>query len=441
MQLLKNKNDKKMLAKKAKKVGAIYSNYFSKNRLKVYSVFGFIGNCLLFIASLILVFLVLAGMAYLLKKYFEKVDLNTFITATYALLGFALTLAVGVCFAIRISLGNTNEYFNQTESRLFFGVCLFKGIDNLLFGVYSFIYCVPGLIAALLGDYISAFGNGLVSIFFSLLLFFRFVIYSRKNKYERFSYYLTHSRYYSDISKKDKILDFMTVYDFVDHKGKLNKKKVEKHVAKRSYYILEYISELNTKIERDENIVVEQNILEDFYGAFSKRIETPIQLLSLLIGVQEYLDYLSKAKDGLRKDINKTKDNLIFVLDNVLQSKITSFSDLDLKIDDLPVFSTFAESLFKPLYNKNGKLLITQGIIISLYEQLLDVIENNGVFGRVGKIDLSKEKTTIEKYDKKKKQNLDSIKSFAKKEEAATKEVLNKLELLVNDLLKEKKKA
>ena len=103
------------------------------------------------------------------------------------------------------------------------------------------------------------------SILFSLVLFIRFVIYSKKNKHERFRYYLLRSRDYSAISKKDKLADYLFILKTLNKESKFSDKKISRQLSKRIYYIDNYVYELKLKIKRDENIILEQNILEEFF--------------------------------------------------------------------------------------------------------------------------------------------------------------------------------
>lgn len=428
--------EEKLAHQKLKQIDDVYNEHFSKKKLKRLTALGRIESVLSFLLTLLLILLVLLGISSLLHNSVKNVDTSLLITISYSLFGGALTLVVGVYAAIRISLGATNEYFNQPESKLFFNTYLIKYFDNGLIAADSFIYIVVGLVSALLTGYVDSFFQYSVSIILSIILFARFVVYSRKNKHERFRYYLTHSRYYSKISKKDKISDFIMMLDVFDDKGVPISDKFYKKTSERIYYTHQYINELKIKIKRDENIILEQNILEEFYVEYSKIIETPIQLFVLLIELQTYLNAILGSSSSLIKDASKTRENLCKALSYSLKAKAAKFVRLSFNIDDLPAFSSVLKDFHEIVFEKFTKIMVGQKVFVTSYSQIIALIEKHDLFYGLPSPDLSNEKEIVKGFNDNIERNLDSIRLFVEKEKEAILDLSEKLSLIENEVSK-----
>ena len=411
MKRIKN-NDTLLNNKKKKAIDRIYYKYFSVRALKTLKVLKTIKKVLQFLLSLVIVFIVLFAISYFFKTNTHGISDDTITTIAYSFIGMTLTIYVGVVLTIKISLKSNNEYFNQNESKLFFDICFWKPFNNQLLSLYSLVYFATALIYAFTKD----FDNSLIycagSSISSIILLIRFLIYSNKNKYDRFYYYLKHSNIYYEFEKKDLLSDYSIIADSFIKENKYNLKKITKAAKKRCFYIFVFIKELEEKINRNENVLIEQNILEESFVNISKQIESPIQGFSLLLIVSEYLKCISNCNQSIIKDAKKTKENILRILSYFLQSKSTNYLALHFEIKDFPNLILMTPKSFENMSNEIERIILVQKIYLIILQQYVDIFKEYSLFLKADETDYTKEIDIINEYNSINDSNLSNYSSW-----------------------------
>lgn len=371
------KEDYKIIRARFNKIKRIHSSYFSKRRLiflKILNVFRVIGLVLLF-AVIISTFVI--ALSALITHIFSEKDSETLLTISFTLFGAAVTAAFAVSIAIAISLHSSNEYFKQAESKLFFEMTLFPYFSNGLIAFYTFLYMASGLIYAVFSMYTNSILDLTVSLIMSIVLFCRFRAYSKKNRINRFHYFLKHSPYSKKLNKSNVIQDYIVMLDITGkNKNERNLKLLTTLVVERIKHIERFQIELQKMLDEEQSILLEQNIIEDLYIQQSKNVRTPIEFFALYLSISLYLSTLKKnGNSSLVKSHSKTILNLLLCLDNSIDRALAEISKFIVPIDDLPETSLFYLDFHKIIFTEYTDLTYSISLFLSALTMLFEEVE------------------------------------------------------------------
>lgn len=371
-----NKKDLKTIKQKLHQIEKTYDRYFSPKKLKLKKAIGVIKTILFILFFLILTTVCLIALSYLVNIILKNKETEFLLTFSYALLSVSASAIIGVFVAIAIGLHSANEFFNQTESKLFYKIELVKTVDNLLIGIYSILYLLFGLGYGLFGQYINSVFEYAISLVMSSILLIRFLIYSRKNKYDRFLYFLEHSLYSRKKTDKDVMEDYILMLNFTVYKTKsVDSKPLLRISLKRINYLNSFIEEMGVMLIRNENVVKEQNIIEEYFLKFAKNIQTPIELFSLYLSVSEYLGIIEKNNNkNLLKDEINTKENLLKCLNNAIESVRLEINKLIIPVDDLPETIIYYLDFYKVILTHYPSLIYAPSVFVSILEIFANAI-------------------------------------------------------------------
>lgn len=424
-----SKSERRMFARKRRQINRIYNAYFSNLRFRILDVLSKIRIVLGIFGEAFLIYILHFIITLVMAFFFENSDNAYLQNTSYTLTSISIGVFVGVVIAAMFSLGATNEFFNKTELSLFNNILLTKFVDNQLIAVYICLDSFGSLIMSLCHQYLFSITVAIISLGWAVILMFRAVIYFRKNRYERFGYYLVHSHLYEKSSIKARLYDYISMLELINNEGEYEFEQLYKLIAKRSHHIDIYLSELQTKIDRDESIAFEQNALEDFYIQFSNRIVTPIQLFSMVLFIGYYLDLLAKSNQSQIKDIKKTRSNMIKCLNSALHSKAMAFANISIKIDDMPVYSLLIDSFRDLIFTKMVKIIAMQKAIVGLFKRFTDILITHDAFSELEELDILKEREIVSKANEVSDENFESISILANKMEAALSGILSSAKL------------
>ena len=352
------KHDLKSIKHKFKEIKSAYNKRFSLKRyysLKLLNVFAIILKTIgMFLVPLFL-YLLLAYISFIL---FSNRNITNLLNLSSILIGISSASMLSVFVAILISFGTSNEYFNCTERKIFFSIRFWLILDNSYLGLQSLIYVVFSLISIFQEDYILSITMSLLGIIFSAILLVRFLIYSRKDKYERFDYYLEHSLYRYRTNPYNLIKDYILVLNiFILQKKEINTSLLLGIASDRMKFLLIFINEIKIMIENNECIIKEQNIVEKYLLKRAKNIITPIEEHSLFFASLLYVNMLLKVDNlNLIKDVKATIKTLFDCYCVSLNSFQKNNRDLAIKIDDLPDSVIFYLDFFKVIPDQFHKL-------------------------------------------------------------------------------------
>ena len=356
----------------------MYNKYFSKKRLKILKIFSFIIKTFQFLLqAFILPFLIVHCITICTSNL--QIDESTLITISYALFGVAVGMFLSIIIAIHLSLSSNNEYFNQVESKLFFRLRFFKLLDITTIAINAVFNIIIGFIYALQLHYVDSIVFYIYSIIVIFLFLALFCVYIRKNKHERFQFYLTHSVLYRSNSSLNMMIDYLYILHIFEKNKDLKLEDFSLELKKRIYYINIYITEMSIKIVRDENVNFEQNILEEFFISYSRKIKSPMQLMSLLVQIKVYIDLIDQTNSNLLKDKLKTRNNMHLILKNIITSRILKFFNLSY---------TFNENMYSYLLNlefmntvtiKYYTILSVQLFYVTIYKEYIKFYETENL--------------------------------------------------------------
>lgn len=350
--------DYKTIRKRLNKIKRIHSQYFSKSRLvfwKIVNVLKLIGLALLFF---ILISATVIVLSILINYFLGKKDDGTLMTISYALFGAAASATFAVPIAIAIGLHSSNEYFNQTESKLFFEMNVFPFFSNSLIAFYSFLYAISGFIFATVSKYTDSILNLTVSLIMSIILFCQFRTYSKKNKTDRFYYYLKHSIYSKKLNKSNVIEDYIVMLDVVGkHTNKGSLQLLSALAVDRIKYLERFQIELRNMIKEEQNVSWEQKIIEDLYIQQSKNLQTPIEFFAFHLSISMYISTLkNNLNPKLTKSFSKTISNMVCCLDYSVDRALTEVSKFIIPVDDLPESVLFYLDFHKTIFTEYAEL-------------------------------------------------------------------------------------
>lgn len=413
---MKKKINKQVKAK-IKQLERIDFDYFSISRQKRLKVFSILCKISLTILFFLLIGALLLALTLLISIYVIDKNKDVLLTIGYSFFGVSISIFLGIFVAIRIGLGSSNEYFNKTESTLFFRIKWLQFIDNALLSVYSALYSLGGLVFLFCSQYIESIVYPIVSIVSSIILLIRYINYSRKNKYERFKYYLLHSPDYQKTSPKEVISDHNLMLR-VTKDTDIDFKKLYSFLTKRVHHINYYIDDLEEMFSHDEDVSKEQNILEDFFIWYSKRIKTPFQFFSLVVSIQAYLELLIKHYSNDKcKHINTTVKNVESILYQLSLVSNDDFLHISIAFHNLPLELDCLSNVNQCVFNIGKKILMIQNTYVSAYGLLVNVVTKfqSSLGISINYIDVLNEKRDIIKATVN--SNLNSIEELANNEE------------------------
>lgn len=372
------KNEKVLIKNKIRIINRAYWNNFSLKRYYILKTFFVINQIIKFFFLLIVPFLIHMFIVLSTQAVLKDKDISFVYILSPIMIGLAATFGIGIFVAILIGLGSSNEYFNCTEVKMFFNIRFWFILDNSYIGFNSIYYLLISLVAIIIKDWVDVVALSFISILLSVFLLIRYRIYSHKNKYEKFEYYLKHSFHY----RKLKAFDVIKDNSLMSNDLALKKKSLEDSIfidiaIKRTDHFIHFINEMSLMMKRNENVIKEQNIIEDYIKTKANQVRTPIDAFCLYFIVLMYLNRISSCKDSnLIKNITLTRESIFECLQSIINSYRKQTNYLNLKIDDLPSSVAFYLDFYKIYMYKFSKFEYSRIFYITVLSFYLDAINS-----------------------------------------------------------------
>lgn len=371
-----NKNERTRINSEFKNIRKYHNRYFSTTRFTLVKFKYYFLIVLSYIFSFVFFVFVSSLITGFISTQSNKLDSEVLTTLTMTMLGVSFSALTGIVVAIVFSLGTSDEYFNRREIFLFLDISHFKIISNLFLCINAIYTFTIGVICIFVNKYSDSLSYFFFTTLVTIYLFVRYLFYITKNKYDRFFYYLKHAGFYHEISKKELMADYITIISLAYNNDDIDTSLVNKTVQIRVSYFFAFLEQIKKSTEREENVIKEQNIFEDFFLKYSLEIETPIQLFALLLITNDYIELLKKNnRGGLTKNSNLSLNNIVKIFDNSLNSPLISFSAKSFGVDNLPPIAVLFPDFRDVVMDKLKTIILVQSFCFSCFTSMMKGIE------------------------------------------------------------------
>lgn len=436
------KQDCKNFKKDYHKVKSMYNSLFSKKRMVgfyVVEIFLSLFPPLLFVG--------LSVAINILTSVYTKnaTDVDALIRTADIVFGITSSIFGTLLLSTVISsLITDNEYFEETELRIFSKLKIIRVNSNTYYFVIGFLFYLVAIISKIFESYTNVIGCSIYSLFYFITIFISFVLFKSKTKIDRYVWYLQSIDLFKT-KHGTAINSFRKCRALIENSGKeeLGNKTIEFFGTSLIYNsdffnrFNDMIKKLETKASLGVDIKNEQNIIEKYLAHFYSSINNPHNICAFNIMLESYLGLCDRisGSSGVKTE-TETRTSIINFLNARYCKEFESFLnfkiDFDLN-DNYFKFKSFME--YTRMIISVFAIQSFSCLLISTIKAKANSFAGDGTGNKTNVTDNNIERITkrIDAYLNNSKKNTDDLQNYQKKKIDDVTELTKVVSKAIND--------